>query len=370
MEKKNKLYVLMKAHSQFVNKDEFNEWKKEVRYCHSDQLSDTNKQVIDTLSKYAVNEKLQSFGVACPLVETLAAAIDKSIRTIRRSTAKLEKLGILKRIATKERHKQGGYSANLYVFLKAAVTIDRMDDRMHLSACENAGTPTAASVEGVKIDKEALYPFDTPSKPKIKRYTKTYNTKDRTFLVHKSVNHLGNQSEAAHNARHVSTQVEQSLDFTYARNDIPATFIHAVMLRSGLAKDINFAWTKVTLAYHKSGLHHLYALDTLLQDNDVLNEICQRARSVVRAEKLGEIRKDFGALMYGTMLEMFNRIADEDYSAIIDEMSSTADEDLFTGASLLLSNGSLLKGWVQRTVSHRACNDAISNAELDALGVF
>ena len=59
----------------------------------------------------------------------------KSIRTVRRSIAKLEDLGIIKRVSTKERHKRGGYSANLYVFLISA--IDRMDDRMKMSACES-----------------------------------------------------------------------------------------------------------------------------------------------------------------------------------------------------------------------------------------
>ena len=47
----------------------------------------------------------------------------------------LEGLGIIKRVATKERHKRGGYSANLYIFLISA--IDRMDDRMKMSACKS-----------------------------------------------------------------------------------------------------------------------------------------------------------------------------------------------------------------------------------------
>ena len=46
-------------------------------------------------------------GVACPLMETIATNVGKSIRTVRRSIAKLEELGIIKRVATKERHKRG-----------------------------------------------------------------------------------------------------------------------------------------------------------------------------------------------------------------------------------------------------------------------
>ena len=66
-------------------------------------------------------------------METIATNVGKSIRTVR-SIAKLEELGIIKRVATKERHRRG-YSANLYVFLISA--IDRMDDRMKMSACES-----------------------------------------------------------------------------------------------------------------------------------------------------------------------------------------------------------------------------------------
>lgn len=74
------------------------------------------------LGKYAVNEKQKTVGVACPLMETIATNVGKSIRTVRRSIAKLEELGIIKRVATKERHKRGGYSANLYVFLYLQLT--------------------------------------------------------------------------------------------------------------------------------------------------------------------------------------------------------------------------------------------------------
>lgn len=73
----------------------------------------------------------------------------KSIRTVRRSIAKLEELGIIKRVATKERHKRGGYSANLYVFLTSA--IDRMDDRMKMSACKTEDNATGCSKMSKKL---------------------------------------------------------------------------------------------------------------------------------------------------------------------------------------------------------------------------
>lgn len=55
-----------------------------------------------------MNEKQKTVGVACPLMETIAVKIEKSIRTVRRSVARLEQLGIIKRVFTKERHKRGG----------------------------------------------------------------------------------------------------------------------------------------------------------------------------------------------------------------------------------------------------------------------
>ena len=90
-----------------------------------------------------MNEKQKTVGVACPLMETIATNVGKSIRTVRRSIAKLEELGIIKRVAKKERHRRGGYSANLYVFLTSA--IDRMDDRMKMSACESEDRASGCS---------------------------------------------------------------------------------------------------------------------------------------------------------------------------------------------------------------------------------
>lgn len=50
-----------------------------------------------------MNEKQKTVGVACPLMETIATNVGKSIRTVRRSIAKLEELGIIKRVATKRK---------------------------------------------------------------------------------------------------------------------------------------------------------------------------------------------------------------------------------------------------------------------------
>ena len=78
-----------------------------------------------------MNEKQKQW-VACPLMETIATNVEKysygaplhcKVRGIRN----------YKRVARKERHKRGGYSAN-YMF--SCICIDRMDDRMKMSACK------------------------------------------------------------------------------------------------------------------------------------------------------------------------------------------------------------------------------------------
>ena len=102
-----------------------------------------------------MNEKQKTVGVACLLMETIATNIGKSIRTVRRSIAKLEELGIIKRVATKERHKRGGYSANLYVFLTSA--IDRMDDRMKMSVCESENYAAGCSKNEQKYEGKQFF---------------------------------------------------------------------------------------------------------------------------------------------------------------------------------------------------------------------
>lgn len=148
------LYNLMKPYSEFRSKEEFNTYQKQVLKHYQFQLNKTDAIIIHFLGKYAVNEKQKTVGVACPLMETIATNVGKSIRTVRRSIAKLEELGIIKRVATKERHRRGGYSANLYVFLTSA--IDRMDDRMKMSACESENDAASCSKNEQKNEGETI----------------------------------------------------------------------------------------------------------------------------------------------------------------------------------------------------------------------
>ncbi|EJQ99917.1 hypothetical protein II1_03583 [Bacillus cereus MC118] len=74
-------------------------------------------------------------------------------------------------------------------------------------------------------------------------------------------------------------------------------------------KKINIFWSKVELAYKKSGLLEQGAvLEGILADEEVRGNLIWRVKSVVRAYKYGEIRKDVGALLYSTMRDLFLEI--------------------------------------------------------------
>ncbi|WP_392401085.1 helix-turn-helix domain-containing protein [Bacillus cereus] len=261
------LYNLMKPYSEFRSKEEFNTYQKQVLKCYRFQLNKTDSIIIHFLGKYAVNEKQKTVGVACPLMGTIATNVGKSIRTVRRSIAKLEELGIIKRVATKERHKRGGYSANLYVFLTSA--IDRMDDRMKMSTCKTEDNATGCSKNEQKIAGETI--------------------------LSKNISQIKEKRKGTY-----------ELDETYCRHDIPKPFIYALVSMTSNPKKINIFWSKVELAYKKSGLlEQGVLLEQILADEEVYGNLIWRVKSVVRAYKYGEIRKDIGALLYSTVRDLF-----------------------------------------------------------------
>lgn len=264
------LYNLMKPYSEFRSKEEFNTYQKQVLNCYRFQLNKTDATIIHFLGKYAVNEKQKTVGVACPLMETIATNVGKSIRTVRRSIAKLEELGIIKRVATKERHKRGGYSANLYVFLTSA--IDRMDDRMQMSGCKIEDNATGCSKNEQKSTGETI--------------------------LSKNILQIKEKRKGTY-----------ELDETYCRHDIPKPFIYALLPMTSNPKKINTFWSKVELAYKKSGLlEQGVLLEQILADEEVYGNLIWRVKSVVRAYKYGEIRKDIGALLYSTVRDLFLEI--------------------------------------------------------------
>lgn len=167
---------------------------------------------------------------------------------------------------TKERHKRGGYSANLYVFRKDA--IDRMDDRMKMTACKKEESVEGSKKEELREERETIY----------------YKN---SFQIQKN-------------------RITYELDETYCRHDIPDWFVHAIVPMSRNPQTINTLWSKVELAYKKSGLlEQGVCLEQITVDEDTKEQLIRRIKSVVRAYKLGEIRKDVRALLYSTVRALF-----------------------------------------------------------------
>lgn len=86
------------------------------------ELNETDRDVLMMLSRYSVKYK----GAAHLKIDTIAAAIGKSGRTVQRSLRKLERLNIIER---KEfiRKKSGGHGANIYIILPVDVAADMSD---------------------------------------------------------------------------------------------------------------------------------------------------------------------------------------------------------------------------------------------------
>ncbi|AOV07975.1 helix-turn-helix domain-containing protein [Sporosarcina ureilytica] len=102
----------LSKYQSFANKYELNEAIASHLNDHRHQLNDTDHNVLTMLSRYAVKYP----GVAHLKIGTIAKALHKSDRTVRRSIEKLEQLQIIKRQVFL-REKTGGQGANLYIFL-------------------------------------------------------------------------------------------------------------------------------------------------------------------------------------------------------------------------------------------------------------
>lgn len=96
----------------FSHKSELNEAIALHLEAYGQALNQTERMILTFLSRYAVKYP----GVAHLKNTTIAQAIKKSERTVRRALAKLESLQIIERRVF-HREKTGGFGANLYIFL-------------------------------------------------------------------------------------------------------------------------------------------------------------------------------------------------------------------------------------------------------------
>lgn len=93
----------------FQSKNELNDAVNEHLTRHRYDLTNTDRDILQMISRYAVKYP----GVAHLKADTIAQAIDKSKRTVQRSIRKLERLGIIERLPF-IRKISGGYAANVY----------------------------------------------------------------------------------------------------------------------------------------------------------------------------------------------------------------------------------------------------------------
>ncbi|PEE90912.1 decarboxylase, partial [Bacillus cereus] len=76
-------------------------------------------------------------------------------------------------------------------------------------------------------------------------------------------------------------KITYELDETYCRHDIPKSFIYALVPMTSNPKKINIFWSKVELAYKKSGLlEQGVLLEQILADEEVNGNFIWRVKSV------------------------------------------------------------------------------------------
>jgi predicted transcriptional regulator len=113
---------------------------------HYFTMNETDRSVLKMLGRYAV----KYVGVAHLKAATIAQAIGKSEKTVRRALSKLQGLGVIAKVKTL-RQVSGGYGANLYVIQPPA----DVNDQSQVSSRQEAEEPVTTTSEPAKKDTEA-----------------------------------------------------------------------------------------------------------------------------------------------------------------------------------------------------------------------
>lgn len=275
MSEQGAFFYRMSQFTQFESKEQFN---VRIGYIKA-AINPRQHKILDVMAKHSV----KYVGVCGLLNKSIAHKAGVSLSAVQRLTRKLQAEGYGFKVENM-RPLSGGNGANIFVFnptnvIACVLPNDISNGTPPPTPRIAKETPTAARVEDAKTERET------------KSFKALENLKDFKDLKERKA---------------------RELDFTYARNDIPKEFIDAVKIRDYSAKSVNFAWDKVTLAFRKSDLlDRVINLNAVLEDVDVMQDLIKRVKSAVRADKFNEIKKDFGALLYGTMKQLFEDLADE-----------------------------------------------------------
>ena len=144
--------VHIDTHAKFKTVAEMDAAANQHIYANWNELNETDRKVLDTIRRYSSIYRAAKIKVA-----TIADLIDKSEITVRRATAKLDRLGIIERIKTK-RPINVGQGANIYVILP-------YDDKAEMKAPEEVAKPTESKAEVVKSESDPLS-FNCKPNPK------------------------------------------------------------------------------------------------------------------------------------------------------------------------------------------------------------
>ncbi|CAG9612403.1 hypothetical protein BACCIP111899_01579 [Bacillus rhizoplanae] len=133
----------LREYKTFESVEQLNAAVRGHLYAHNFELNDTDKNILKLIGRYTV----KYLGAAHLKAATIAEAIDRSEKTVRRSLNKLQSLGIIRKVRT-TRHIMGGYGANIIVI--------NMFDQSPVSSREDADKPRQASAEPAKSSIETI----------------------------------------------------------------------------------------------------------------------------------------------------------------------------------------------------------------------
>ncbi|MEK5104191.1 helix-turn-helix domain-containing protein [Cytobacillus sp. FSL M8-0252] len=197
----------------FQSKQQLNEAVADHLSAHHYELSETVREVLNTIARYAV----KFAGAAHLKAATLAELIGKSEKTIRRAINRLQDLRIIRKVVT-NRKVTGGQGANIIQILPAIADSSLRDDQAEVSRRHDAVEPVVSSGEPSENEKEP-YPF-------LKQNTVINNTY-KAFK--QSVNYFVNDSQLTNKLYGIFLAQTSYIKHCYESSELLDCGIEAVM---------------------------------------------------------------------------------------------------------------------------------------------
>ncbi|GCD81910.1 decarboxylase [Parageobacillus thermoglucosidasius] len=244
-------------------------------YTYGHELSESAVEVLKTLSRHAC----EIIGVAFPKVETIAALVGKSVRTVQRALKTLEGYGIIKRISTIRttgRHK-GGNGHNVYV----------------IQPVENVKELPTDTVDTPRVTPQ-MSPRQETSDADVSS-AQTAQKPAETMLGETVYSRLKNKNKDDITSAPSEPTLEQ-LDESFTPDIVPEEFVKVVAPFFRSADAIFELYRRVLIAYRRS------KLDKPIED--VLGTVIKAFKQTVFAQKRGRIRTTFNGYFYRVLEAM------------------------------------------------------------------